>query len=51
MGLEIVLIVLVALKLAGVIDWSWWVVCAPVLVYAGLAGFLAIAAFLAGSSG
>lgn len=27
--LEILFIVFVTLKLMGTIDWSWWLVCAP----------------------
>lgn len=29
-------IVFLVLKLTGVIAWSWWAVCSPLLIYAAL---------------
>lgn len=31
-ALEILTIIFVAMKLAGVITWSWWAVFAPILI-------------------
>ena len=35
--LTVVLIVFVTLKLAGEVDWPWWVVLLPFLIPAGVA--------------
>ena len=32
-------IVFLILKLVGVITWSWWLVCLPLLIYAGIIVF------------
>ena len=30
--LELLMILLIGLKLAGYIDWSWWLILSPVLI-------------------
>lgn len=44
-------IVFLILKLVGVITWSWWLVCLPLLIYAGIIVlvllFILIAAIIA----
>lgn len=36
-AIELLQIVFVALKLCGVIDWSWWIVLLPTLIPVALA--------------
>ena len=31
----ILFVVFIVLKLTGVISWSWWLVCLPLIIYAG----------------
>lgn len=45
--LEVLVIVFVALKLVGLIDWSWWLVLTPLWVAAALWITLAVAFFKA----
>lgn len=33
-------VVFLILKLVGVITWSWWLVCLPLLIYAGIIVFV-----------
>ena len=41
--LDVVQIILIVLKLARVIDWSWWVVLIPLWFGLGIVGIIAIA--------
>lgn len=41
--LDVVQIILIVLKLARVIDWSWWVVLIPLWFGLGIFGIIAIA--------
>lgn len=34
--LELLWVVFIVLKLAGVISWSWWAVCFPILLEIGI---------------
>ena len=38
--LFILFVVFLILKLVGVITWSWWLVCLPLLIYAGIIVFV-----------
>ena len=38
----IILAVLIALKIAGVIDWSWWIVLMPLWVEIGLVALVVL---------
>lgn len=38
----IILAILVALKIAGVIDWSWWIVLMPLWVEIGLVALVVL---------
>lgn len=38
----IILAILVALKIAGVIDWSWWIVLIPLWVEIGLVALVVL---------
>jgi hypothetical protein len=38
---ELLAVLFIGLKLAGLIDWSWWLVLSPILVPWALAGLLA----------
>lgn len=35
-SIELITIIFVVLKLTGVIDWSWWLVLSPILIYFAL---------------
>lgn len=39
-GFTLLTVVFACLKLAGVIDWSWWIVFLPILVPIGLAAIV-----------
>lgn len=38
----ILFVVFLVLKLTGVIAWSWWLVCLPLIIYAGFIVLLLI---------
>lgn len=40
-------IVFLILKLVGVIAWSWWLVCLPLLIYAGIIVFVLLLMLIA----
>ena len=39
-GFTLLTVIFACLKLAGVIDWSWWIVCLPILVSVGFAAIV-----------
>ncbi len=43
---EFLWIIFIVLKLTGLIDWSWWAVCSPILFEIGVYIILIIAAYL-----
>lgn len=44
--LDLLTLVLITLKLAGIIDWSWWAVLAPQLIPLAIIAVLCIPAAL-----
>lgn len=44
-------LVFVGMKLAGVIDWSWWLVLSPILVPLGIVALVFLVAGLAALAG
>ena len=45
-GFTLLTVNFACLKLAGVIDWSWWIVFLPILVPIGLAEIVLVVVFL-----
>lgn len=45
-GFTLLTVVFACLKLAGVIDWSWWIVFLPMLVPAGIAVLVLVVALV-----
>ena len=45
-GFTLLTVIFACLKLAGVIDWSWWIVFLPILVPVGLVAIVLIAVLL-----
>ena len=45
-GFILLTVIFACLKLAGVIDWSWWIVFLPILVLIGLAAIVLVVVFL-----
>ena len=45
-GFTLLTVIFACLKLAGVIDWSWWIVFLPILVPIGLAAIVLVVVFL-----
>lgn len=45
-GFTLLTVIFACLKLAGVIDWSWWIVFLPILVPVGLAAIVLIVVLL-----
>ena len=45
-GFTLLTVIFVCLKLAGVIDWSWWIVFLPILVSVGFAAIVLIVVLL-----
>ena len=45
-GFTLLTVIFACLKLAGVIDWSWWIVFLPILVPVGLVAIVLIVVLL-----
>ena len=45
-GFTLLTVIFACLKLAGVIDWSWWIVFLPILVPVGLVAIVRIVVLL-----
>ena len=45
-GFTLLTVIFACLKLAGVIDWSWWIVFLPILVPVGFAAIVLIVVLL-----
>ena len=45
-GFTLLTVIFACLKLAGVIDWSWWIVFLPILVSVGFAAIVLIVVLL-----
>lgn len=45
-GFTLLTVIFACLKLAGVIDWSWWIVFLPILVLVGLVAIVLIVVLL-----
>ena len=45
-GFILLTVIFACLKLAGVIDWSWWIVFLPILVPVGLVAIVLIVVLL-----
>lgn len=43
---DLLLVLFVALKLTGVIDWSWWWVLSPIWIMLGVAGLVFVAIYI-----